>query len=173
MRRPRIGVGVRALAARERRGVALYEFEVLKAMAQLNPEIDFVLLGDTPLDHDQIPHERLNFRLYPVQRGWRFNFWLQAVLPYAAVRERLDLLWCPANEVPFVQTVPCVVTVHDAKILSRRETILGRYYHDRGRLMPAAFRPAKRILADSAFTKSQILKHAACPPERNQDRPLR
>src|SRR5258708_6197710 len=157
MRRPRIGVGVRALAARERRGVALYEFEVLKAMAQLNPEMDFVLLGDTPLGRDQIPHERLNFRLYPVQRGWRFNFWLQAVLPYAAVRERLDLLWCPANEVPFVQTVPCVVTVHDAKILSRRETIPGPDYHDGGRLMPAAVRRAERIVADSALPKNEAL----------------
>jgi len=117
---PRIGVTVRALVATERRGVALYEYEVLKALMRLSPEIEFVLLCDTELSRDQIPDERLPVRVYPFRRGWRFNFWLQAVLPYAAMRERLDLLWCPANELPFVQTVPCVVTVHDAKVRSRR-----------------------------------------------------
>jgi glycosyltransferase involved in cell wall biosynthesis len=55
------------------------------------------------------------------------------------------------------------VTVHDAKILARQETILGRHYADGGRLMPRALLKAKRILTISEFTRREIQRLVECP----------
>ena len=95
-------------------------------------KIAYILFSDRPIPPALLPHPDLQQRIYPYERGYRFNLWLQAALPWAAVREKIDILFCPANEAPFLQPAPCVVTVHDAKILASRASLPGRFYQDGG-----------------------------------------
>jgi glycosyltransferase involved in cell wall biosynthesis len=156
----RIGVDARLLAQRSRRGVARYEHELLARLPGLDPSVDYVLFTDRPIAGERLPHVRLETCLLDFRKGYRFNVWLQFILPRAARRARVDLLFCPANEPPLWQPVPTVVTVHDVKILSRQKTWLGRHYEDGGRLMPRALAKAKQVITSSRFTRDELARLA-------------
>jgi glycosyltransferase involved in cell wall biosynthesis len=71
--------------------------------------------------------------------------------------EGADLLHCPSFRGPFSSRVPLVVTVHDVAVLRRPEWF-NRWTRTYSRFaVPRVVRAASRILADSEFTKRELL----------------
>jgi glycosyltransferase involved in cell wall biosynthesis len=71
--------------------------------------------------------------------------------------EGADLLHCPSFRGPFASAVPLVVTVHDVAVLRRPEWFnrwTRTYSHF---AVPRVVRAATRILADSEFTKRELV----------------
>jgi glycosyltransferase involved in cell wall biosynthesis len=71
--------------------------------------------------------------------------------------EGADLLHCPSFRGPFSSRVPLIVTVHDVAVLRRPEWF-NRWTRTYSRLaVPRVVAAASRILADSEFTRRELL----------------
>lgn len=92
--------------------------------------------------------------------------WEQTFLPALAARDRLDLLHCPLNVQPIATTCPVVLTIHDLTFLrfpERFNRIKQRYL---ATLTRYSARRARRILADSAATRDDVVAAFGIPPDR-------
>jgi glycosyltransferase involved in cell wall biosynthesis len=105
------------------------------------------------LDHLDVPVKEVS---YPATS--RVRSVAADVLWYPRLRvEGADLLHCPSFRGPFSSKVPLVVTVHDVAVLRRPEWF-NRWTRTYSRhAVPRVVRAAERILADSDFTKRELV----------------
>jgi glycosyltransferase involved in cell wall biosynthesis len=91
----------------------------------------------------------------------------QIELPRILRRYHVDLLHSPHFLLPLIGPCPAVVTIHDVIYLACKEDLssrLGRlYYHA---MMAAAVRLAKRVIADSEFSKRDIVRYLGADPAK-------
>ncbi|MGI8857526.1 MAG: glycosyltransferase family 4 protein [Thermomicrobiales bacterium] len=100
----------------------------------------------------------------PTARPQGRIFWEQAVAPVVTRRDRLDVLFCPVNVVPLVGRVPSVVTVHDLAFLAHPEAF---HLSKRGYLSlltRLSVQRAHRVIAVSAHTKADLVRHFHVAP---------
>ncbi|MEO7039989.1 MAG: glycosyltransferase family 1 protein [Candidatus Elarobacter sp.] len=89
---------------------------------------------------------------------WRFDrrvLWDQVLLPLAAARSGAALLHASAGTMPFVRTLPIVVTVHDVawlRVQSHTRPYARAYF---GELQARAYRRAAAIVCDSHFSAAE------------------
>jgi glycosyltransferase involved in cell wall biosynthesis len=89
--------------------------------------------------------------------------WYLAGLPLAAKRRRVDVLHCPSFRAPVTSPVPLVVTVHDVAILRYPEAF-NRWNRTYSRhVVPRVVHAADRVLADSSFTRSELIELVGVP----------
>lgn len=153
------------------RGIGRFLGHLVRAILKEDGAARFRLVADRPLHaavSDLARHPRVRVLVLPIRRGYRWNLWQQAVLPAAAKAAGADILYCPANSLPWWQPVPVVVTVHDTKLLRAQCTLFGRGFSDGGRLLPRALRSAAAIVADSAFTRQDLSDRFGLPAHRIQ-----
>ena len=84
----------------------------------------------------------------------------QIELPAMLRRHRVDLLHAPHFNLPLLRSCPTVVTLHDVIYLACPDDLssrLGRWYY-RGMMMAAA-RRSSRIVTDSEFSKSDLIRY--------------
>jgi len=89
---------------------------------------------------------------------WRFDrrvLWDQVVLPVAAAHSGAAVLHASAGTMPFVRTLPVVVTVHDMAWLrvQRHTRAYARAYF--GAAMRHAYRTAAAVVVDSHFSRDE------------------
>lgn len=89
---------------------------------------------------------------------WRFDrrvLWDQVLLPLAAARSGATLLHASAGTMPFVRTLPTVVTVHDLAWL-RVQAHTSRYARAYfGDLQARAYRSTAAVICDSHFSAAE------------------
>jgi glycosyltransferase involved in cell wall biosynthesis len=89
---------------------------------------------------------------------WRFDrrvLWDQVLLPIAAARSNATLLHATSGTLPFIRTLPTVVTVHDLawhRAQSHTRAYARAYF---GTLQARAYRHAAAIICDSTFTATE------------------
>jgi glycosyltransferase involved in cell wall biosynthesis len=91
--------------------------------------------------------------------------WEQTVLPALTLKDRLDLLHCPLNVRPVVSACPVVLTIHDLTFLKypdRLSRVRQRYL---AALTRYSARRARRILADSAATRDDVIAAFGIAPD--------
>jgi glycosyltransferase involved in cell wall biosynthesis len=96
-----------------------------------------------------------------------YSFREQAEIPAILRRYRIDLLHSPHFLMPIIRPCPVVVTIHDVIYLARKEDLpsrLGRLYYRA--MMTAAVRLAERIIADSEFSKQDIVRYLGADPAK-------
>jgi glycosyltransferase involved in cell wall biosynthesis len=82
--------------------------------------------------------------------------WYPALLPLRA--RGVDVLHCPGIRAPVRPPAPLVVTVHDLGVL-RRPEVFPRWSRRYSRLtLPRILRAAGRVIADSDFTKQELVE---------------
>lgn len=87
--------------------------------------------------------------------------WEQVILPNAAIREKIDVLWCPYNTAPLFIACKCVVTIHDIIYMYASLSSAPTFYKKMGLLyrkicVPFAARKATKIFTVSNFAKNEI-----------------
>ena len=82
--------------------------------------------------------------------------WYPALLPLRA--RGLDVLHCPGIRAPFHTTVPLVVTVHDLAVLRHPETFPAWSRNYSRFALPRIVRAAARLIADSEFTRRELVE---------------
>ena len=113
-------------------GLSRYIYEVVTRMPPLRPAVRFTALtgnGPIPDDFPGYPNLSLALSRFPTGRAPVRIAWEQLVMPLAAARLGLDLLFCPVNVRPLLSPCPTVITIHDLIFLR----------------FPLAFHPLKRL----------------------------
>ncbi|MDQ4019325.1 MAG: glycosyltransferase family 4 protein [Actinomycetota bacterium] len=92
--------------------------------------------------------------------------WYPVALPLAARRKRVAVLHCPTFRGPLRASVPLVVTVHDLAVLRHPEAF-NRWTRAYSRaVVPLVVRAARRVIAVSRFTASELHTVLGVPAER-------
>ncbi len=111
-------------------------------------------------------HRTIDYRAssLPTARPQGRILWEQAVAPVVARRDRLDILFCPVNVVPLAGTVPSVVTVHDLAFLAHPEAFHPSKRAYLSLLTRLSVQRARRVIAVSAHTKDDLVRHFHVAP---------
>ena len=89
---------------------------------------------------------------------WRFDrrvLWDQVLLPLAVARSGANLLHATAGTMPFIRTLPTVVTVHDLawhRVQAHTRAYARRYF---GKLQARAYEHAAAVVCDSTFSANE------------------
>ena len=99
---------------------------------------------------------------------WRFDrrvFWDQILLPQRARASGADILHCTSGTMPLSLQLPTIVTVHDVAWLrvQAHTRPYARYYF--GRFSVGRYRHAARVVADSKFSRDELLELSDVPEE--------
>ncbi len=94
----------------------------------------------------------------PWLNPWRFDrrvLWDQALLPLQAARSGATLLHASAGTMPFIRTLPTIVTVHDLawhRVQSHTRAYARTYF---GTLQARAYKHAAAVICDSNFSANE------------------
>lgn len=149
----RIGIKVSPLTVL-RAGIPNYILNLLRSLADLDDRNSYFLYTNRPLP----PGLDLPPSFVPVTVRYPFPWmqaWYQAGLPFRMKKDRLDLFHDPVYPLPLVLPVPGVITVHDLSGITEPGMHSTRVALA-SRLFPRHLRRARRIIAVSEFTASEI-----------------
>lgn len=170
----RIGIDCRTIlnpTLGEKAGVGHYTYYMVKHVLRLDRRNTYVLF----FDHRHPPlreFQRKNSVLvrFPYAQYKRYfplaysHVFVSRVLQQA----RLDVFHGPANVLPLRYHKPGVITVHDLAIYKHPEWFPPKQNFSVKVLVPKSIATAKRIIAVSQSTASDIQKQFHVPPERIQ-----
>ena len=94
-----------------------------------------------------------------VVEGGGGTAWEQWSLPRALSAERPDVLFAPGYTAPITVGAPVVLTVHDVSFFAHPEWFSFREGARRRMLTAWSARRARRVITDSEFSKSEIVRH--------------
>jgi glycosyltransferase involved in cell wall biosynthesis len=155
----RIGVEARALGGSERRGVAQYLYRLIAEMLDISDTEEYHVIVDQEINPiNVINHPRFIVHRMPACRGYRFNTWLQFLLPAHILRARYDLMFYSYNVLPLLHATKSIVAIHDIKIQKTRDSFLGKHGSDGGKYLPGALKSAERLIFVSEFTRREAEK---------------
>ena len=146
-------------------GIGNYARELVRAMARVDDEDEFLLLRWSERPGAPLVQQR-NFREEWVGAPMIEPYWEQLQLPTLLERRAVDLYHNPMFSVPTVQPCLTVSTIHDVVFRFRpdlvRESL--RVYLDRW--SEVAAHAATHLVTVSEFSKRTILKAYGVPEER-------
>jgi glycosyltransferase involved in cell wall biosynthesis len=160
----RVGIDARFITRQPRRGIGNYSLNLVAELVKLKPDAEFFLYISVADAEGLLPSAanvtvcRLPMPAYP--------FWEQVALPYAAARDRLDILHCLGNTAPVVMpgSVHLVLSLMDVMFLQTGDFVptptnqyqaLGRIY--RRTVAPRCARAADQVITISEFSRRDIL----------------
>ncbi|MGZ4461601.1 MAG: glycosyltransferase family 4 protein [Gaiellaceae bacterium] len=97
---------------------------------------------------------------------WLDTAWYLARLPRLASRSGCDVLHCPTYRAPIHSRVPLVVTVHDLAVFRHPEAFNRWSRRYAPLVIPRVLRAARRIIAVSSFTASELVTLLGVPEEK-------
>jgi glycosyltransferase involved in cell wall biosynthesis len=163
-----IGVDARTIFVPNPRGTGKNLVDLYSHVARLRPEWKVNLYHEG--DQTDVPTPDLLNRPGVARRaasirGYRFNAWEQFLLPYRALRDRLDILHCPANTCPAWMPVPTVVTIHDLIALDGDDRLGPRQINYSRKSVTRACRKASGIITPSHYTRSRLINEFGADPQ--------
>lgn len=167
----RIGIDAH-FASYELRGIGKYVVRLVSGLMRAGESHEYVIYGDPQMFPQPNGRGNVKFRN---PSGLPYPVWEQLVLPRWAMEDRVQLLHCPANTAPvgLSRNVQLVITIHDvmfllpSKVLSASKVFrqrLGNFY--RRAVVPRIARRADCIVADSEFSKREVVEYLKIPPGR-------
>ncbi len=147
-----------------RSGVGSYTSRLLEAMLRTNPEWEYLLYSNRPLEplEPELAHARPVVSRLPSRR----LIWMQSLLPLLIQRSRPDLCHFPNAMAPLWQPQPFVLTIHDASLF------LYSQYHPRMRLLsirltlPLLARRAAAVICVSHHARAELIGILNLDPEK-------
>lgn len=153
-------IGINATFLNEKpTGIGVFTREVSARLSTLNKDT----LIFTSVSWDTI--EELNIRRTPVAIRGSLKLsnninrliYCNTILPVMLKKYRIDILYCPIMEFPFIPLSPLIVTLHDLHPLyfPKQFGLAAGYFKSSLRLLP---RFARRVIVPSKFVKRELLK---------------
>jgi glycosyltransferase involved in cell wall biosynthesis len=156
----RIGIDAR----NDGTGVGRYTFSLVRELARLDPENEYVLLLNAKrFASYEAPGP--NFRTVEADIPW-FGLREQLQLPRLMGRERLDLVHFPHLTVPLLARMPFVVTIHDLNYLDADATARPAVKRAGYRVELLKAKRARRLIAVSEHTRGEIVRRLGVDPAR-------
>ncbi|MFO7171230.1 MAG: glycosyltransferase family 1 protein, partial [Chloroflexota bacterium] len=159
-----IGIDISRIATAARTGTEHYTYELLAAIGRLDRSTRYTLYCNRP--PASLPPLGENFALRPIPLP---RLWTHARLSAEILARPPDTLFVPAHVLPLgtpLARTRAVVTIHDLGYLRFPEahTRLGRIYLRLSTVWSA--RVARRVIAVSEATRSDLVRLARVPPEK-------
>lgn len=137
-------------------GPRAYVIGLIAALLQIDQHNEYVVFYNVPVHLGRFPQAReiVLPGKQPLARLWREH----VLLPLACRREKVDLLHCPKSAVPFINSCPVVVTLHDLIPINHPETetrAAQLYWRIQ---IPIAARRASFIITDSCHARQEIVE---------------
>jgi glycosyltransferase involved in cell wall biosynthesis len=148
----RVGVDASPLAGRT--GVGNYVATLLGSLCELNPHVEFVLFGNTPI----VFTEMSNVTVKAVRSRWRGPLWHTVELGRMLTKNGIQALWGTNGYLPpfKLKGIATVVTIHDLVDVFAPHTQAILVQWGRRVLQPRAVRVATRVIAVSEATAADI-----------------
>ena len=153
-------------------GSGQYMTHLLNALAEVDGENEYVLLGPDPLPRSYAFNERFHFEHMPIPNLVRRSpvleklLWEQYTAPAGASRVKADLFHVPFFAPPYFSRTPHVATIHDiipVRLPVYRDSPRMRAYM---RLVTRAARKSSLIITVSQHAKKDIIDVLKVPAER-------
>lgn len=151
-------------------GTGQYMTHLLKALTEIEPANDYVLLG--PRSTANATTTTLPYTVHPVpgfaQRNDNIEkvIWEQFTLPAAARKAGVDILHVPYFAPPLLPRTPTVVTIHDAIQMRLPAYLPSRKVQTYMQLVSRAAHYATAIITVSEHARQDIVDALKLPPER-------
>lgn len=164
----RIGVNAHLLSLAESyrsAGINWYLYNLLQHLPAADPAIGYTLFMNEPR-YQAGAGVQVRLSCLPTRHPAARILWEQAVQPWAARREGVDLLHGPAFVGPLLSGRPFVVTIHDLSFLRYPHNFRAgnrRYLQVFTRL---SVQRARRVIAVSESTKRDVVHYYGIPPDR-------
>jgi len=140
-------------------GAATFTKEIAKVFSRTHKEMilfSSVVLDDIPSDCVvKVPEGMKGSRTFS-NNFYRFLY-LNAMLPLLCRLKRVDVLYCPIMEFPFVPLVPLVVHIHDLHFI-HFPSEFGLAAPRMKFSLQLVRRTARRVIVPSEFVKGELLK---------------
>lgn len=168
----KVGVNTLFLIPGQVGGSETYLRETLRAMVQLADCPDIVLFtnleNDATLRADLEASGKVRFEQLRFHASNRYARILreQFELTSRVKKAGVDLLWSPGYTSPYFCNVPQVVSILDMQYKHHPEDFSASYLMATHCLVSMAARRAKRIIAISKFSKSEVIKYTGQPAEK-------
>jgi glycosyltransferase involved in cell wall biosynthesis len=163
----RIGIEVQRLFRTKRFGIESSALELIKALRDLDSGNDFVVFVKDDVNKGLSPSKHVEVKSV---RGKLFFDFEQVFLPMAARKERIDVLHCTGNTVPYFCPVPVVQTLHDVIFMDAIPSGDSAYQHFgnmyRRKLVPLVTPRSKAVITVSEYEKQRILQRINISPDR-------
>ena len=171
-----IGIDARSLE-QERTGVARYLLGLLRTWAVEHRAHEYYLYFEHEVPTDPLLDEacfttRLPARLPVLKQNIRQLLWEQTVLPLAARRDRVDLLFSPGYTLPALIGGASAVTIHDVSYEAHPEWSRVAQRWRLRTFSRLAARRARVVLTDSQFSRQELLKYYRLPASKVRAIPL-
>lgn len=161
----RIGIDLQVLSHEHLTGVEKYALNITKALLRLGPEHTFIFFVPETTTWPP-PHEegKGEVKFLPKKRIPFFTAHWQ----YARImrRARLDVLFGPANQVPWFYKGRVVITIHDLAIYKHPEWFPKRQWFSTKFLVPRSIRRARTIIVPSQITSRDLHELFHLPQEK-------
>lgn len=161
----RIGINTLFLVPGDVGGTEVYLRNTLSAMAALETEDTLVLFtnreNDSLLRQDLAKYPKVEFHQLPCRAAVRPVRILmeQFLLPFAARKQSVDVLWSPGYTAPAVCRIPQAVTIHDLQYKSHPEDMKFSERLVLDALVRTACRSCDAVITISLFSKQEILRY--------------
>ena len=160
----KVGIDARFITCQPRRGIGNYSLNLVTELVKLDPAVEYILYIAKPDAEGILP----NLPNVVIRQLWPQNYplWENIALPFAAIKDRIDVLHCLGNTAPIVlaSRVYLVITLHDVMFLQRGEFVPNQltWYQKWGRLyraltVPFVAKVAQKLLTVSEFSRKDIL----------------
>ncbi len=172
----RIGIDGRPLE-RERTGVARYLLSLLRVWAKEHKVHEYYLYFEHDVPVDPLLDEacftkRLPARLPVPKQSIRQLLWEQMILPLAARRDKVDLLFSPGYTLPALFLGAAAVTIHDLSYEAHPEWSRPAQRWRLRTFSRLAAHKARVVLTDSQFSRHELLKYYRLPAGKIRAIPL-
>jgi len=174
----RIGIDYTA-AARQRAGIGRYTRELVSALLALDRGADsphqyaiFAATGGLRSETWNLEsHPHVRVRTIPLTDDWLARLWhrLRLPIPIEIVTGPLDLFYSPDFVLPPTRRITrTLLTVHDLSFLHYPEAFVPALRRYLERFVPRSIARADLVLADSAYTRSDIVSILGVSSEKVQ-----
>lgn len=148
-----------SVLAHPNNGIGRYATSLLREFALQQSPHRIFLYSDRPFELGYPLPENWKVRSGASDSGRASAAYLRFVFPLWALRDRVDVFWSPSGYIPVLLPphIRTLLTVHDLVWKRFPETMEGRDGAVKPPSMPLSLRIANRLIADSHFTRSEIL----------------
>lgn len=152
-------------------GVSRYTEHLLQWLPSVAPDLEFVVYAGRSAAsaiHDHRFPASLSWALsrLPTEYPQARILWEQAAGPVALRRNQVDVVHGLVNVTPLLTRRPSVVTVHDLAFLIYPEQYPAAKQRYLNLLTRLSVERAERVIADSANTRADVLRHYRVHPDR-------
>lgn len=157
----KIAVNTRFLIKNKLEGIGIYTQEILKHLVQLMPQHTFYFLFDRAYSDDFIFAKNVIPIVIspPARHPVLWYYWFEYAVPKILKQHKIDLFFSPDGFCSLHTTTPQLLTMHDIGFEAYPEHtpfLVNKYYKY---FTPKYCQKAQKIIAVSAFTKQEIIKH--------------